>query len=75
MKSEVTPPKEAKEIKYPCLMYASECKLDILVLFHSYRKGTVVGSTSDIQPIGRYCDSWIMKEFKPFKGSVTLSND
>ena len=63
----------SEEIKYPCLMKENTC--DLVVLFTSSCKGTVICTSSDWLYVGEYCNEWNMDCFNPFKGKITLSND
>lgn len=61
------------KIKYPCLMIDDKC--DRIVLFINGYAGIVVyGGDGDI-PMGISSSSWDMSLYRPFEGSVTLSND
>ena len=62
------------KIKYPMLMINTQCGR--IVLFTNARVGTVVfqGNTG-IDPVGLHRDDFDMNYYKPFEGSVTLSND
>lgn len=64
----------SKEITYPCLMVTEEGKV---VLFNAHEEGTVLVSTNNMQPIGRYSENWIMRYFTPLPPteSITLQND
>ena len=62
------------EATYPRLMISS---FGTVVLFASYRCGTVVGighNTSEVYVIGSHQEAWSMACFKPLDGKVTLSN-
>lgn len=61
----------SKEIKYPCLMVDAE---GAVVLFHRAGRGVVV-SPCDMTKVGDYSGNWQMCYFKPFHGTVTLSNE
>ena len=63
------------EIEYPCLMTADRCSRAIVVLFTKKDSGTVVYSEGEEQPIGYYSIAWDMPSFKPFKGTIQLTND
>ena len=62
-------------IKYPCLMTVHSSLGGIVVLFHDESCGTVVYSERKAQPIGYYSEAWIMPAFKPFDGTIELSNN
>lgn len=57
---------------YPCLMVSS---YDTVVLFRASKCGTVlmVGG-HEKRSVGEYRTDWIMDVFKPYTGSLTLSN-
>jgi hypothetical protein len=71
MKSIITEKKEKEE--YPKLMVSS---IGRIVLFTSYKKGVLVDPNEVLtDDIGCYSNCWAMDDFKPFNGTVTLSND
>ena len=73
MKSEIIQEQpEDTAIGYPCLMQWKYG--DLLVLFTSYTKGTVVFAGNGHQ-VGHYSTDWQHYKFKPFKGKLVLSND
>ena len=73
MKSEIIQEQpEDTAIEYPCLMQW-KCG-DLLVLFTSYTKGTVVFEDAGYK-VGYYTNDWQYMNFKPFKGKLVLSND
>ena len=64
--------KEQKEITYPCLMEYKDS--DLIVLFYTKLKGIVlIGNISYKK--GDYSDTWNMRAFQPFHGTITLQND
>ena len=66
MKIEVTKTKKESEIKYP---YIGETEDNSqIVLFSEHKKGVSLRT-------GEYSSSWNMCFFKPFTGTITLSND
>lgn len=67
--------KEEKEIKYPCLMATHSDLGMMVVLFDDECSGTVVYSERKVQPIGYYSEYWSTAAFKPFYGTVQLTND
>ena len=72
----VTVKEKSSEIEYPCLMVTKKGEI---VLFYAYKEGTCIahldtGELPDWQ-LGEYSDTCIMRWFKPFTGSVTLSNE
>ena len=73
MIAKVKPKKESDKIQYPCLMVSD----DVIVLFISDQRGIVVAESASCPnyKIGHYSASWVMSGFKPYSGSVELSND
>lgn len=64
------------DIKYPCLMISNDG--DTIVLFTDPRVGTCVSNKSKSEfatNVGMHDSTWITSLFKPFKGSITLSNE
>ena len=61
---------ELKERSYPWL---GEGDNGLIVLFTQKKKGVVIVG-SPLYVVGYQVSSWIMDTFKPFTGSVTLSN-
>lgn len=59
-----------KEVKYPCLMINED--MNIIVLFTSRDCGVSVNHPDDYL---KYSEHWDTDVFKPFNGTVTLSND
>jgi len=74
MKSVVEMQKDVhNDIKYPCLMISSVGRI---VMFNSYKCGVQINTVSSGNlEIGDYLNCWAIEDFKPFNGSVTLSND
>lgn len=73
MKVEVNNQEEKQEeIKYPYLGIADDGDI---VLFIGENTGPLLRSKTDFGTICMYSNLWNMKNFKPFKGSITLSND
>lgn len=70
MKSVIVKKEEKKGIEYPCLMIYE----DILVFFHKKDCGMIVNGGGS-RLLGDYSEMWDSMKFKPFNGSVTLSND
>lgn len=65
-----------KEIKYPCLMAATNSEAGkVVVLFKDYRSGVVVHSERELQPLGYHSEAWVMSGFSPFDGTIELSNN
>ena len=58
--------------KYP---YLGKMKSEnVIVFFIDKSKGLVVND-NDFYHVGNFLSIWEEKEFEPFKGSITLSND
>ena len=59
---------------FPCLMKRIDG--NEVVLFTAMGEGTVLqaSSESSMRPVGFTTDNWRMSAFKPFYGTVTLSN-
>lgn len=55
---------------YPCLMTSGAS----VVLFSKINTGTIIVDSGDCKA-GWHSSSWDMSLFKPFDGSVTLSNE
>ena len=68
MKAEV---KEIDATEFPVLMQLG----GDVVMFIDCDRGTLVASESRPEDIGEYSNDWIAGNFKPFHGSITLSND
>ena len=66
---------KVREIKYPCLMTASDNFGSIVVLFHNQGRGVVVHSKGEGQLVGYYSEAWAMPFFTPFKGTIQLTNE
>ena len=76
MKSELVDEFDFSEITYPCLMVYDDIEKDskLVVLFSKERCGTVVSSRKSVHGVGGYIESWTMNYFKPFNGTVKLTN-
>lgn len=61
-----------EEIEYPCLMIGIH--MNAIVLFEKEKHGMVLNQNK-IYRIGHYSDVWAMEEFKPFNGTIELSNN
>lgn len=76
MKVTVNEDNKASDVKYPCLMIANDG--DILLATKEgdvCLTGTVVARGDGASDIGHHCTGWAKSCFKPFNGSITLSND
>lgn len=75
MKVEVNNTEKNEEIKFPCLIIYKGTNL--IILMQEDLSGTVLSNGSSGWRNGEYSDYFglSLKEIKPFKGSVTLSND
>jgi len=71
MKVEVNVKEMNDKMDYPCLMISDFGKI---VFFTKECTGTVVNNT-DFCRIGDFSDGWNMRVFKPFHGTITLSNE
>ena len=69
VKSEVK--KVEKGSGYPKLMEGSD---GFVVLFSNYNTGTVVIKCQSSHPVGYHSMDWIPGKFKPFTGTIELSN-
>lgn len=63
---------EKKEKPFPKLMVTAE---GMVVAFKDKGIGGIVYSVSDCEPVGYISNTWIMKNFTDFNGSITLSNE
>ena len=64
-----------KKIKYP---YIGIGENGLIVLFKACQRGValvVPSNLFNIYKVGYYSERWEMSKFKPFEGSITLSND
>ena len=76
MKVIVNKDSKAGNVKYPCLMIAEDG--DILLATKEddvCLTGTIIVREDDELNIGHCCTGWAKSAFKPFNGSITLSND
>lgn len=64
--------KEQPTVKYPYIG-RHEIFAKLIVLFASKGKGTVL-QTDKNHSVGEYSDTWIESNFKPFEGTIELSN-
>lgn len=60
-----------KEIAFPWIGVSQR---GCIVLFVGHGKGVTINSTNH-HSHGEYIEDWLMLEFKPFTGTITLSND
>lgn len=60
--------------EYPCLKEFSSSVGSYIVLFALDSTGVVVNSKHPSWKVGELHSSFIEKEFKPFKGTIELSN-
>jgi hypothetical protein len=74
MKVEVKESETEKELQFPCLMINA---VEQVVLFHSYGSGTLLVDLvlKNSSEFGYHTSNWSQQDFKPFKGSIKLSND
>ena len=67
---------EARDIKYPCLMVTEwNNGIKMVALFSQESMGTVVFSTYEGWKLGDRADSFNMAFFKPFDGTIQLTNE
>lgn len=75
MKSVIKNQEDSEDI-YP---YLGETKWadskNIVVLFSEEGKGLVIYSKDSVWRVGEYCSSWDMEVFRPFNGTIELSNN
>lgn len=78
MKVKINEQNEKKEqVTYPCLM-ESDAGTVIIALGVSHRgiRGVVLKDQEPLKKdIGYYSETYNVLSFKPFKGTITLSND
>ena len=73
IKSTITADCGEQGIEYPCLRF--DPSDGEVVLFTEESEGTTVhGGTRLIDRSGHYSDDWDMSLFKPFNGTITLTN-
>jgi len=58
--------------EFPCLGISYNDGITTIVLFIKERSGTIVHST-ETEDIGRHNQAWIMGNFEPFHGKVTIN--
>jgi ribosome-associated toxin RatA of RatAB toxin-antitoxin module len=71
MKLEVNNKEQNAEIKYPCLMISDNYECIVLM----QKEETGIALKHENQEMGYFSNMWDMSEFKPFNGTITLSND
>ena len=73
MKVEVNQKAVEPKSEYPCLKISESGNI---VLFTSSKTGTVIQSDkSNYYQVGKYSTDWAERNFTPFHGTITLSND
>ena len=72
MKVTVKENKVEQETKFPCLMISKESER--IVLFEEDGRGTLLVDISGIYTLGS-SSGWVMQGFKPFNGTIELSNE
>ena len=72
MKSTIEHAPKKPAITYPCLMISTYN--GAVVLFTADSKGTCVHAEG-ANVLGEYSPDWAMSNFKPFNGTIALSND
>ena len=74
MKVEINNKEENTEIKFPCLMISDD--KSTIILATSFKRKTAINGLSLKHPDGEIeKDIWAGEFFKPFNGSITLSNE
>lgn len=63
---------QKEQTTYPRLMISNFGRV---VLFSEQDKGVVINYSEDPGEVGYYGDSWTMREFSDFIGTVELSNE
>ena len=61
---------KTNDVVYPMLM---ERRGELVVLFYEHNRG-VVASSNGFYPAGYHLNNWVMSDFTPYTGTVTLSN-
>jgi hypothetical protein len=66
--------------EYPKIMQSVGRRVDLasacsglVVLFHAEKRGVVLACSDGHLSIGEYSDCWVMNTFKPFHGTVEVS--
>jgi len=73
MKVIVKEKESGADIKYPCLMITDR---ENIVLFSGPSTGVVINTrAASSWSIGEYCNSWADGDFRPFNGTIELSNE
>lgn len=72
MQSKIIEEKIEQTVKYPCLMVREDQKL--VILFTEKYTGIVLNPGTSPYRIGAMSDSFNMNYFKPFNGTIELSN-
>ena len=58
-------------LSYPMLQ---ESKNGLIVLFLKKNVGIVITDPTGYSKVGEFCDNWMMGNFEPYHGEVTISN-
>ena len=72
MKIEIKEAEQKEEIEYPIVMESTDS--DLTIFFTVPNKGFVL-IEGDNCKLGDYSEGWAMDEFKPFKGTITITQD
>lgn len=75
MKIEVKETKKEGEIKYPCLMISSFDHVTVLFIEENIGMKICEDIPRSFRNLGYFSTGWNMENFKPFHGTITLSND
>ena len=63
-----------QETSFPKLMVSSLSGIIVLMTSESKGYGTGTQVTADLRSIGYFTNTWVMKYFTNYNGSVTLTN-
>jgi hypothetical protein len=74
MKVEVKETETEKELQFPCLMEYEDHECGRIIIMAIGKNGNHYIGLRLSQNVGEYATNWT-RYFKPFKGSITLSND
>jgi len=75
MKVEINEKKTQGEVKYPCLMKYNNTDIGHIILFINRTEGVVIEAKRSGWLVGDYATDLSISQFKPFNGTITLSND
>jgi uncharacterized pyridoxamine 5'-phosphate oxidase family protein len=75
MKIEINNKEQNTEIKFPCLMISNDGKAVIVATKEGDRPTRIEGFALKDKEGVHFCTKWMKENFKPFNGSITLSNE